>query len=82
MAKAKTARGNTPRKLTERETADIKLWFGWGSILKYPTGHKDYLRSALKPTRRGEFLSMPRELRKAILRFVIEENNRRKESVR
>jgi hypothetical protein len=56
---------------------DIKLWFGWGSILRYPTGPKDYLREMMKPDTRPRFLEQPRRKRKAILRFVIEENDRR-----
>lgn len=54
------------------------MWFGWGSVLEYPTGPKAYLREALKPERRAEFLSMSRPKRKAILRFVIEEHARRR----
>lgn len=63
--------------LSDAETRDILLWFGWGNILHYPTGPRDYLRAALKPERKEEFLSMTRPKRKAILGFVIAEHNRR-----
>ena len=63
--------------LSDGERRDVCLWFGWGAILGYPTGPLDYLREALKPERRAEFLSMPRPKRKAILRFVIDEHVRR-----
>lgn len=58
--------------LSDREIGDIKLWFGWGRVLGYPTKPKDYLRHALKY--KAEFLAMPREKRKAILKYIIEEN--------
>jgi hypothetical protein len=64
--------------LSDREQGDIKLWFGWGSILGYPTGPRDYLREALKSAHRAEFLAMARPKRKAILRFVIAEHARRR----
>jgi hypothetical protein len=64
-------------QLTERETGDIMLWFGWGTILGYVTTPRGYLREALKPERRAEFLEMPRPKRRAILRFVIDEHARR-----
>lgn len=63
--------------LNDAEQRDIGLWFGWGAILNYPTGPRAYLREALKPERRAEFLEMPRPKRKAILRFVIAEHLRR-----
>jgi hypothetical protein len=77
MKKSKKVRGNTPRQLTPDEIRDIKLWFGWGSILKYPTGPRDYLRSMLAADMRTRFLQQPRELRRLILRFVIDESNQR-----
>lgn len=63
--------------LNDAERRDICLWFGWGAVLGYPTGPLNYLREALKPERRAEFLAMPRPKRKAILRFVIDEHARR-----
>jgi len=63
--------------LTDAETRDIQLWFGWGAVLGYATGPLDYLRDALKPSHRADFLAMPRPKRKAILRFVIDEHARR-----
>jgi hypothetical protein len=72
--KAVSAKRNA---LTENEKRDIKLWFAWGSIYEYPTGPKAYLKMAMKPERKAEFLAMARPKRKAILRFVIEESNRR-----
>lgn len=63
--------------LSDAETRDILLWFGWGNMLHYPTGPRDYLRAALKPERREEFLLMARPKRKAILGFVIAEHKRR-----
>lgn len=76
MKTAKAVRGNTPRQLSHTEKNEIKLWFGWGNILNYPTGPKDYLRESLR-SHRETFLAMPRDLRKQILRFVIDENIRR-----
>lgn len=64
--------------LTEDERRDICLWFGWGSIIGYPTGPRAFLREALKTAeRRAEFLGMSRPKRKAILNFVIAEHKRR-----
>ena len=63
--------------LTAEEICDIRLWFGWGVILEYPTTPKAYLKEALKPSNRKLFLEMSRDKRKAVLRFVIEECNRR-----
>jgi hypothetical protein len=63
--------------LNDAERRDICLWFGWGTVLDYPTGPRAYLREALKSERRAEFLEMPRPKRKAILQFVIEEHTRR-----
>jgi len=63
--------------LNDAERRDIMLWFGWGAMLGYPTGPCDYLREALKPRHRAEFLVMTRPKRKAILRFVVEEHARR-----
>jgi hypothetical protein len=64
--------------LTSAETREIRLWFGWGAILGYATDPHSYLRDALKPSHRAEFLAMARPKRKAVLRFVIEEHARRK----
>ncbi len=77
MSRNSKPRGGDPAALTDRERGDICLWFGWGSVMRYPTAPQDYLREALKPTNRAEFLAMPRPKRKAILRFVIEEHARR-----
>lgn len=66
--------------LDDRERGDILLWFGWGARLGYPTGPRSYLREALRPKFKPEFLAMPRAKRKAILRFVIEEHARRLKS--
>jgi hypothetical protein len=74
----KKQRGVCGAPLTDAERRDIMLWFGWGSILEYPTGPRDYLREALKPERRVEFLAMARQKRRAILRFVIDEHARRR----
>lgn len=63
--------------LSEGEARDVKLWFGWGAVLGYPTNPKAYLREALKPANRALFLAMPRTKRKAALRYVIEEHERR-----
>ena len=76
MTKATASRGTTPCELSFKEKNEIKLWFGWGSLLGYPTGPKDYLRESLR-SHRATFLAMPRDLRKLILGFVIEESNRR-----
>lgn len=53
------------------------MWFGWGAILGYPTGPRDYLRAMLAPDMRSRFLEQSRPKRKAILRFVIDEHARR-----
>jgi hypothetical protein len=74
-------KANDPAALTDAERRDIMLWFGWGSILDYPTGPLDYLRDALKPSHRADFLAMPRPKRKAILRFIIAEHGRRSDQV-
>lgn len=63
--------------LTDREEGDIRLWFGWGTILGYPTDPRSYLREAMQPKFKAEFLAMPRARRKEILRFVIDEHGRR-----
>lgn len=63
--------------LTKDEERDIRLWFGWGAIYGYPTGPRAYLREALRPDRKAAFLSMSRGKRRAILRFVIDESERR-----
>lgn len=63
--------------LNKDEERDIRLWFGWGAIYDYPTGPRAYLKAALAPHRKAEFLSIPRPKRKAILRFVIDETERR-----
>lgn len=77
MTKATAARGTTPRELSHKEKNEIKLWFGWGSLLGFPTGPKAYLKDSMKPGNKKLFLEMPRDLRKAVLRFVIDESNRR-----
>ena len=64
-------------KLNADERRDILLWFGWGALLDYPTTHRDYLRAMLRPDMRAAFLAQPRPLRRAILRFVIDEHARR-----
>lgn len=63
--------------MTEAETGDVKLWFGWGAVLGYPTDPRSYLREAMKPANKSLFLAMARNKRKHILRFVIEEHERR-----
>lgn len=65
------------RRLTDAEKRDILLWFGWGAIFGYPTSPRSYLRSMLAPDMRARFLEQPRDLRRAILRFVIDEHARR-----
>lgn len=74
---ARKKKGGESPLLSNDESRDILLWFGWGSILNYPTSHRDYLRAMLQPDMRARFLEQPRAKRKAILRFVIEENIRR-----
>lgn len=59
--------------LTAAEVSDIRLWIGWGNVLGYPTDHKAYLKEALKPEYRPMFLTMPRDKRKAILRYLLAE---------
>lgn len=56
--------------LSNEEIRDIKLWFGWGKVLEYPTKPKDYLRHALKYKK--EFLAIPREKRKEILKYIVD----------
>ena len=53
------------------------LWFGWGAILGYPTSPRDYFREAMKPSNRPLFFAMPRAKRRDILRFIINEHERR-----
>lgn len=65
------------RRLTDPEKRDIVLWFAWGGIYGYPTDPRSYLRSMLKQDMRARFLEQPRDLRRAILRFVIDEWKRR-----
>lgn len=36
-------KADAPDALTDAETRDIRLWFGWGVILDYPTSPVDYL---------------------------------------
>ena len=60
--------------LSNQEVRDIKLWFGWGAVLGYPTDPRSYLREALKPANKPLFLAMPRTKRKEILQFVIHED--------
>jgi len=57
--------------LGEDEIRDIKLWFGWGRVLDFPTKPKDYLRHAMK--HKVDFLAMPRAKRKEILKYIIEQ---------
>ncbi len=57
--------------LGEDEIRDIKLWFGWGRVLNFPTKPKDYLRDAMK--HKADFLAIPRAKRKEILKYVIEQ---------
>jgi len=52
------------------------LWFGWGTILGYPTGPRSYLKEAMKSRNKSLFLAMPRAKRKAVLRFVMDEHAR------
>ena len=66
--------------LTAAEIGDIKLWFGWGAVLGYPTDPHSYLREALQPKFKAEFLAMPRVKRKEILLFIIDEHKRRTNS--
>ena len=63
--------------LSQPEQRDILLWFGWSALLGYSTDPRSYLREALKPANRALLLEMPRAKRKAILRFVIDEHQRR-----
>lgn len=65
------------RRLTDAEKRDIVLWFAWGGILDYPTDPRSYLSEMLRPATRARFLEQPRDLRRAILRFVIDEHARR-----
>jgi len=58
--------------LSDDEKRDIDLWFGWGKVLNYPTGHKSYLRHAMK--HKIEFLKMDRCKRKNILLYIIDRN--------
>lgn len=63
--------------LTDRERLDVRLWFGWGAMLGYDTSPRGYLREAVKPANKPFLLAMPRDKRKAVLRFVIAEHARR-----
>lgn len=78
MNRRKTA----PDALTDAETRDIRLWFGWGVILDYPTDPCAYLRAMMKPDMRARFLEQPRPKRKAILRFVIAEHAQRSAQIK
>jgi hypothetical protein len=55
--------------LSDDEVRDIKLWLGWGMVLHFPTKPKDYLRHAMK--HKSDFLAIPRQKRKEILRYII-----------
>ncbi len=77
MKPQREAGGSKGEILTDVEARDIRLWFGWGTVLGYATGPRDYLRDALKPANRALFLAMPRLKRKAILRFIVNEHARR-----